>query len=49
VDGLNQAPVYADDNNFFGANISTIKYYAETFLQASKEIGLDINIDKLYK
>jgi tryptophan synthase beta subunit len=37
---------YADDMNLLGYNISTIKKIAETLTDASKEVGLEINVEE---
>jgi hypothetical protein len=37
---------YADDVNLLGSNIDTIKKNTETFIDASKEVGLEINTEK---
>jgi hypothetical protein len=37
--------VHADDVNLLGDNISTIKK-AETLIDASKEVGLEVNVEK---
>jgi histidinol-phosphate/aromatic aminotransferase/cobyric acid decarboxylase-like protein len=37
---------YADDANLLGDNIDTIKRNTETLIDASKEVGLEINADK---
>jgi hypothetical protein len=37
---------YADDANVLGDNIDTIEKNTETLIDASKEVGLEINIEK---
>jgi hypothetical protein len=37
---------YADDVNLLGDNIDTIKRMTETLIDASKEVGLEINVEK---
>jgi hypothetical protein len=37
---------YADDVNLLGDNIDTIKKNSETLIDASKEVGLEINVEK---
>jgi hypothetical protein len=37
---------YADDVNLLGDNIDTIMKNTETLIDASKEVGLEINIDE---
>jgi hypothetical protein len=37
---------YADDVNLLGDNIDTIKKNRETLIDASKEVGLEINVQK---
>jgi hypothetical protein len=36
----------ADDVNLLGDNIDTIKENKETLIDASKEVGLEINVEK---
>jgi hypothetical protein len=44
--GAHQLLAYADDVNLLGDNIDTIEKYIETLIDASKEVGLEINIEK---
>jgi hypothetical protein len=44
--GTHQLLTYADDVNLLGDNIDTIKKNTETFIDASREVGLEINIEK---
>jgi hypothetical protein len=38
--------LYADDMNLLGDNIDTIKKNTQTIINASREIGLIVNIEK---
>jgi hypothetical protein len=44
--GTHQLQVYADVVNLLGDNIDTIKKNTETLIDASKEVGLEINVEK---
>lgn len=46
LNGLNQVLIYADAVNLFGEYINTTRNNTDVFLQASKEVGLEVNIDK---
>jgi hypothetical protein len=41
-----QLLAYADDVNLLGDNIDTVKKNTETLNDASKEVGLEINVEK---
>jgi hypothetical protein len=44
--GTHQLLAYADDVNLLGESIDTIKKNTEILIDASKEVGLEINADK---
>jgi hypothetical protein len=37
---------YADDVNLLGENIDTINKNTQTLIDASKEVGLEVNVEK---
>jgi hypothetical protein len=45
LSGTHQLLVYADDVNLLGGNINTMNKNAETLIAASKEVGLEVNIE----
>jgi hypothetical protein len=46
LNGTHQLLAYADDVNLLGDNIDNIKKNTETLIDASKEVGLEINVEK---
>jgi hypothetical protein len=44
--GIHQLLAFADDVNLLGADVDTITKNMETLIDASKEVGLEINIEK---
>ena len=47
MNGKYQLLVYADDVNMLGENLKTIRENTEIFIKASKDIGLEVNYDKI--
>jgi hypothetical protein len=46
LNGTHQLLAYADDVNLLGDNTDTIKKNTETLIDASKEVGLEMNVEK---
>jgi hypothetical protein len=46
LNGTHQLLAYADDVNLLGDNIDIINKNTETLIDASKEVGLEVNIEK---
>jgi hypothetical protein len=46
LNGTHQLLAYADDVNLLGDNMDSIKKNTETLIDASKEVGLEINLEK---
>jgi hypothetical protein len=46
LNGKHQLLAYADDVNLLGDNIDTINKNTETLIDASNEVGLEVNVEK---
>jgi hypothetical protein len=46
LNGTRQLLVYVDDVNLLGDSVNTIKENSETLIEASRDIGLEINAEK---
>jgi hypothetical protein len=46
LNGTHRLLAYADDVNLLGHNIDTIKKNTQTIIDASKEVGLEIYVEK---
>ena len=46
LNGTHQLLVYADDINILGGSVHNIKENAKALIVASKQIGLEVNVDK---
>jgi hypothetical protein len=47
INGKHHLLAYADDVNLLGDSIDTIQKKTETFIDAGKEVGLEINVEKI--
>jgi hypothetical protein len=46
LNGIHQILAYTDDVNIVGENIDTIQKNTKALLDASKEVGLEVNPEK---
>jgi hypothetical protein len=46
LNGTHQFLAYADDVNLLGDNIDTVKENTESLIDANKDVGLEINVEK---
>jgi hypothetical protein len=46
LNGTYKLQAYADDVNLLGDNIDTINKSTQTLINASKEVGLEVNVEK---
>jgi hypothetical protein len=46
VNGMHQLLAYVDDVNILGESVHTVKENAEALVVATKEIRLEVNVDK---
>jgi hypothetical protein len=46
LNGTQQLLVYADDTNILGGRVHTVQENAKALVMASKEIGLEVNVNK---
>jgi hypothetical protein len=46
LNGTYHLLAYADDVNLLGDNIDTVNKNTETLIDASKEVGLEVNVEK---
>jgi hypothetical protein len=48
LNGTHQLLAYVDDVNLLGDNIDNINKNTETLIDASKEVGLEVNVENKY-
>jgi hypothetical protein len=46
LNGTHQLLAYADDVNLLGDSMDTINKNTQTLTEASKEVGLEVNVEK---
>jgi hypothetical protein len=46
LNGTHQLLVYADDVNLLGNSVDTMKKNTQTLMDASTEVGLEVNTEK---
>jgi hypothetical protein len=46
LNGTHQLLAYADDVNLLGDNIDTLKKNTKTLIDASREVGIEVNVEK---
>jgi hypothetical protein len=46
LNGTHQLLAYADDVNIVGGNTDTVKKNTEALLDATEEVGLEVNLEK---
>jgi hypothetical protein len=46
LNGTHQLLVYTDDVNILGDNTDTVKKNTETLIDASKDVGLEVNTEQ---
>jgi hypothetical protein len=48
LNGTHQRLAYADGVNLLGDNLDTINKNTDTLIDASKEVGIEVNVGNLY-
>jgi hypothetical protein len=46
LNGTHQLGAYADDMNVLGNNIDTVNKILEDLIDASKEVGIEVNVEE---